>query len=65
MSTIRSVFASVKNKLSTELSLLMPTVLLANSAAVPIPKPAAKLPKETIRPILEDGTVLGLADLLS
>lgn len=61
----RSAFASVKKGLepstvvtlfSVACVLFMPSVRREISAKAPTPKPAAKLPYETIRPILEDGT---------
>lgn len=59
------MFASVKNGFVAGDDSPMPNVLRVYSAKVPKPKPAAKPPKEAIRPIREDGTVRCLDEELS
>lgn len=57
VSTILSKFAGFMNKLSASVALPRPRVRFAYSAAVPMPRPAARVPNDTILPILDEGTV--------
>lgn len=68
--TIRSALASDMKALTSKafplgFGLLIPRALLEASATVPTPSPAARLPKEKSRPILDEGTALCRAFSLS